>query len=89
MVLRYTRNERIELSARISHLFSVLASSVKLEYPLNDALPSIDHTRDRLLGRMSEFRRTGERREIVTEQDYELLYAYSKYSSTPRLNDDC
>ncbi|WPH00318.1 Hypothetical protein R9X50_00314300 [Acrodontium crateriforme] len=75
-VLRYTRQERFELSARISHLFSVLASSVKLEYPLNDALPSIDHTRDRLLGRMSEFRRTGEGRELVTEQDFELLYAY-------------
>lgn len=77
-VLRYTRQERFELSARISHLFSVLASSVKLEYPLNDALPSIDHTRDRLLGRMSEFRRTGEGRELVTEQDFELLYAYGE-----------
>ncbi|KAK4545151.1 hypothetical protein LTR36_003702 [Oleoguttula mirabilis] len=75
-VLRYTRPERFELSARISHLFSVLASSVKLEYPLNDVLPSIDHTRDRLLGKISEFRRSGEGREGTSEQDYELLYAY-------------
>ncbi|KAI7156516.1 hypothetical protein KC349_g6222 [Hortaea werneckii] len=75
-VLRYTRSERFELSARISHLFSVLASSVKMEYPLNDVMPSIDHTRDRLLARISEFRRSGEGREVATEQDYELLYAY-------------
>lgn len=75
-VLRYTRPERFELSARISHLFSVLASSVKLEYPLNDVLPSIDHTRDRLLAKISEFKRAGEGRENTSEQDYELLYAY-------------
>nr|POE51130.1 uncharacterized protein c26f1.08c [Quercus suber] len=75
-VLRYTRPERFELSGRISHLYSVLASSIKLEYPLNDVLPSIDHTRDRLLGKLSEFRRSGEGRELATEQDYELLYAY-------------
>lgn len=75
-VLRYTREQRFALSARISHLFSVLASSYKLEYPLNDALPSIENSRDRLLARISEFRRTGEGRDATTEQDYELLYAY-------------
>lgn len=75
-VLRYTRDQRYALSARISHLFSVLASSYKLEYPLNDALPSIENSRDRLLARISEFRRTGEGRDVTTEQDYELLYAY-------------
>jgi hypothetical protein len=75
-VLRYTREQRFALSARISHLFSVLASSYKLEYPLNDALPSIETSRDRLLARISEFRRTGEGRDVTTEQDYELIYAY-------------
>ena len=75
-VLRYTRTERYALSARISHLFSVLASSYKLEYPLNDALPSIENSRDRVLARISEFRRTGEGRDVTAEQDYELLYAY-------------
>lgn len=80
-VLRYTRPERFELSARISHLFSVLASSMKLEYPLNDVLPSIDHTRDRLLAKIAEFRRGGDGLDmaIVTEQDYELIYAYGTY----------
>jgi len=77
-VLRYTRAERFALSARISHLFSVLASSVKLEYPLNDVLPNIDHTRDRLLAKIFEFRRDSDKASLATEEDYELLYAYGK-----------
>jgi hypothetical protein len=77
-VLRYTRAERFALSARISHLFSVLASSVKLEYPLNDVLPNIDHTRDRLLAKIFEFRRDGDKASLATDEDYELLYAYGK-----------
>lgn len=77
-VLRYTRAERFALSARISHLFSVLASSVKLEYPLNDVLPNIEHTRDRLLAKIFEFRRDSEKAALATEEDYELLYAYGK-----------
>ncbi|KAH0071554.1 hypothetical protein KCU96_g16455, partial [Aureobasidium melanogenum] len=76
-VLRYTRAERFALSARISHLFSVLASSVKLEYPLNDVLPNIDHTRDRLLAKIFEFRRDSDKASLATEEDYELLYAYA------------
>lgn len=75
-VLLYTRPERFALSARISHLFTVLASSIKLEYPLNDVLPSIDDTRDRLLAKISEFRRTEQGRTLTQEQDYEMLYAY-------------
>ncbi|EOD44462.1 putative 60s ribosomal protein l19 protein [Neofusicoccum parvum UCRNP2] len=75
-LLKYTRNERIQLSSRISHLFSVMASSMKLEYPLNDALPNIEHTRDRLLARIFDFRKNGDRNEVATDEDYELLYAY-------------
>lgn len=78
-VLRYTRQERFALSARISHLFSVLASSIKLEYPLNDVLPNIDHTRDRLLAKIFEFRRDEEKAGLADEEDYELLYAYGKF----------
>jgi hypothetical protein len=75
-VLRFTRAERMKLSARISHLFTVLASSIKLEYPISDALPDIENSRDQLLARISEYRRNGPGREVTTEQDYELLYAY-------------
>lgn len=78
-VLLYTHPERYELSARISHLFSVLASSMKLEYPLNDVLPKIEHTRDRLLAKIYEYRDKGEQRQLTSEQDYQLLYAYGKF----------
>ncbi|KAF2147466.1 uncharacterized protein K452DRAFT_217473 [Aplosporella prunicola CBS 121167] len=76
-LLRYTSSERMQLSARISHLFSVLASSMKLEYPLSDALPNIEHTRDRLLAKIYEFRKNPEKNELATDEDYELLYAYA------------
>lgn len=80
-VLKYTRPERVELSARISHLFSVLASSIKLEYPLNDVLPNVEHTRDRLLAKIFEFRRDSDKASLATDEDYELLYAYGECSS--------
>ncbi|KAF2640423.1 hypothetical protein P280DRAFT_470088 [Massarina eburnea CBS 473.64] len=77
-ILRYTRKEWMDLSWRISHLFSVMASSMKLEYPLNDVLPNVEHTRDRLLAKVFEFRRkTGMGKTEATDEDYEILYAYA------------
>ncbi|KAF2711790.1 hypothetical protein K504DRAFT_465528 [Pleomassaria siparia CBS 279.74] len=76
-ILQYTRKEWMELSWRISHLFSVMASSMKLTYPLNDVLPNIEHTRNRLLAKVFEFRRTGLGKVIARADDYELLYAYA------------
>ncbi|RMZ73633.1 Lactobacillus histidine kinase [Pyrenophora seminiperda CCB06] len=75
--LRYTKKEWTELSWRISHLFSVMASSMKLAYPLNDVLPNIEHTRDRLLAKVFEFRQNGLGKVIAKDEDYELLYAYA------------
>jgi len=80
-VLVFTRPERFALSARISHLFSVLASTVSLEYPLNDVLPNIEHSRDRLLAKIFDFRRSNENNSNIVDSDYELLYAYGKYHS--------
>ncbi|KAJ9649075.1 hypothetical protein H2199_000988 [Coniosporium tulheliwenetii] len=77
-ILRYTKHERMELSWRISHLFSVLASSMKLEYPMNDALPNIEHTRDRLLAKVFDFRKNAPSKDDATDEDYELLYAYGQ-----------
>ncbi|PSN64701.1 hypothetical protein BS50DRAFT_576104 [Corynespora cassiicola Philippines] len=76
-VLKYTKREWMELSSRISHLLSVMASSMKLEYPLNDVLPNVEHARDRLLAKIFEFRRTGLGKVVATDEDYELLYAYA------------
>jgi hypothetical protein len=56
-LLKHTADERSQLCARISHLFQVLASSLKLEYPLSDAVPSTGNARDRLLARIFQYRR--------------------------------
>ncbi|KAH8704729.1 transcriptional regulator of RNA polII, SAGA, subunit-domain-containing protein [Talaromyces proteolyticus] len=77
-LLQYTAQERGQLSSRISHLLSVLASSMKLEYPLNNSLPNIQHARDRLLARIFHFRQESERSSLTTDGDYALLYAYGK-----------
>lgn len=52
---------------------------MKLEYPLNDALPVIEHTRDRLLAKIFDFRKNGDPDDVATDEDYELLYAYGKF----------
>jgi len=57
-LLRYTSDERAALCARISHLFQVLASSLKLEYPLNNALPDTSNPRDRLLAKIFQYRKS-------------------------------
>ncbi|KAJ5934569.1 Transcriptional coactivator SAGA-type complex Ada1/Tada1 [Penicillium verhagenii] len=75
-LLQYTAVERQQLSARISHLLTVMASSMKLEYPLSDVLPSIDHARDRLLARIYRYRQDHEASQLTTDEDCALLYAY-------------
>jgi hypothetical protein len=81
-LLKYTVAERTQLCARISHLFQVLASSLKLEYPMNDALPSAANPRDRLLTKIFHYRKVASSSEdpsivIAKDEDYELLYAYA------------
>ena len=48
---------------------------MKLEYPLNEALPNIDNARDRLLAKIFRFRKE---EKDATDEDFELLYAYGK-----------
>lgn len=62
---------------------AVLASSMKLEYPLNDTLPDIEHTRDRLLSKLFDFRKNAPGSDMATDEDYELLYAYGTLCITP------
>ncbi|CAF9918458.1 MAG: hypothetical protein GOMPHAMPRED_001524 [Gomphillus americanus] len=75
-LLRYTVNERAQLCARIAHLFQVMASSLKLEFPLNDALPNTDHARDRLLAKIFKFRKT-HTDDNTSDEDFAVLYAYA------------
>lgn len=56
-LMLYTADERALLCDRICHVFQVLASSLMLEYPLTDAIPSVARTRDRLLGKIFQFRK--------------------------------
>ncbi|POS84158.1 hypothetical protein EPUL_004266, partial [Erysiphe pulchra] len=80
-LLQYTADERAQLCLIISHLYQVLASSLKLEYPINDPLPSITKSRDRLLAKIFQYRKdstdTQSNSKLVPkDEDYELLYAY-------------
>ncbi|KAL8728318.1 MAG: hypothetical protein Q9166_005461 [cf. Caloplaca sp. 2 TL-2023] len=76
-ILRSTTAERAQFSLRITHLFQVMASSIKLEYPLNnDALPSIEKTRDRLLAKIFGFRKEAKSAVITSDEDFALLYSY-------------
>lgn len=86
-LLVFTAEERVRLCQRICHVLQVLASCIMLEYPLTDAIPTIDSAKDQLLGKMYQFRKEHMRSqeddgsnkgmEVVEEKDYALLYAYT------------
>ncbi|KAI4172160.1 MAG: hypothetical protein LQ343_003720 [Gyalolechia ehrenbergii] len=77
-ILESTSVERTQMRLRISHLFqAVMASSIKLEYPITDALPSIEHTRDRLLAKIFGFRKEEKATVIASDRDFALLYTYA------------
>ncbi|KAL5337857.1 transcriptional regulator of RNA polII, SAGA, subunit-domain-containing protein [Aspergillus crustosus] len=82
-ILDYTVRERRHLSSRISHLLSFMASSMKLGYPLNDNLPSVEHARDRLLTRVFHYRKDPGVSRLSTDEDYSLLYAYGISNCPP------
>jgi hypothetical protein len=56
-ILVDTADERRLLCQRICHVFQVLASCIMLEYPLTDAIPTVENNKDRLLGRVYRFRK--------------------------------
>lgn len=84
-LLEFTAEEREQLCQRICHVFQVLASSIMLEYPLTDAIPTVDANKDRLLNKIYQFRKdhladrliNNGNALIADESDYALLYAYT------------
>lgn len=86
-LLEFTAEERDQLCQRICHVFQVLASCIMLEYPLTDAIPTVDRNKDRLLGKIYEFRKdhmatqlvggANQDQAVAEEKDYALLYAYT------------
>ena len=71
------RHPLITIDAKMT---AVLASSMKLEYPLSDALPSTEHARDRLLAKVFRFRKSEKVPPGTTDEDFALLYAYGGFS---------
>ena len=57
---------------------TVLASSLKTDYYLSDALPSTDHARDRLLAKIFTYRKNDRAMSNTNDEDFTLLYAYGK-----------
>jgi hypothetical protein len=53
---------------------------MKLEYPLNEALPSTHHARDRLLAKIFRFRKNHPTASETSDADFALLYAYGEKS---------
>ena len=51
---------------------------MKLEYPLNEALPSTHHARDRLLAKIFRFRKNNQMASETCDADFALLYAYGE-----------
>lgn len=49
---------------------------MKLEYPLNEALPNTDNARDRLLAKIFHYRKKEMQDASYDDEDFELLYAY-------------
>lgn len=85
-ILEFTAEERFQLCQRICHVFQVLASCIMLEYPLTDAIPTVDRNKGRLLGRIYQFRKdhmatqltnNNGTQAVAEEKDYALLYAYT------------
>jgi hypothetical protein len=51
---------------------------MKLEYPMNEALPSTHHARDRLLAKIFRFRKNNQIASGTNDADFALLYAYGE-----------
>jgi len=58
--------------------FKVIASSMKLEYPMNDALPNTEHAHDRLLAMMFKYRLRARQVSGFSDEDFAVLYAYGE-----------
>lgn len=89
-LLEFTADERLRLCERICHVFQVLASCIMLEYPLTDAIPTVDSNKDRLLGKIYQFRKDhmeltshsdDDTLVVAEEKDFALLYAYTLVST--------
>lgn len=76
-VIKYIEAERHELEHRIFLIFYMIASSMKLQFPLPSKPASTEHAKDRLLYKLSEIRaNSGTSSLVLNSEDYVLLYSY-------------
>lgn len=64
------------MCARLSHLFYVLASSIKLAFPLPEHLPNAVRARDRLLAKLFDYRTNVRGTAGEAAEDFAMVYAY-------------
>lgn len=83
-VIKYIESERHELEHRIFLIFYMIASAMKLGFPLPNKPASTEHAKDRLLYKLSEIRSNSVNNDQVSlsNEDYVLLYSYLLVTST-------
>ncbi|KAK6201332.1 Fusaric acid resistance protein-like-domain-containing protein [Scheffersomyces amazonensis] len=83
-LLKYTQEERYEVEQRIFLIFYMLASSLRLGFPLPAKPASIDHAKDRMLYKLSEVRRKiSEQPDLsLSNTDFILMYSYILVASS-------
>ena len=61
---------------------------MKLEFPLNEALPNTENARDRLLANIFAYRREEKVAQETRDEDFATLYAYGmSFAMTESLGD--
>ena len=61
---------------------------MKLEFPLNEALPNTDNARDRLLANIFAYRREEKVAQGTSDEDFATLYAYGMSNTVTELLGD-
>ncbi|CAK7893821.1 hypothetical protein CAAN1_09S05424 [[Candida] anglica] len=77
-VLKYISAERAEVEHRIFLVFYMIASAMRLGFPLPSKPASTEHAKDRMLFKLNEIRsNTAVKKDLtLTNEDYVLLYSY-------------
>ncbi|KAG7884172.1 hypothetical protein KL938_002044 [Ogataea parapolymorpha] len=77
-VLQSLAGEMSELENRVFLIFYMLASAMKLGFPLANKPASTEHSKERMLAKMSEIRkRSTSEKQVLSDEDFVLLYTYN------------
>lgn len=75
-VLQYISCERQEVEHRIFLIFYMIASAMRLGFPVPSKPASTEHAKDRMLFKLNEVRNVNDVHLTLTNEDYVLLYSY-------------